>query len=183
MTPHTTLRQPVRTLAARSRLSYPSSRARVVPPCRQASLTPALPPAFEAFCALHRDRYLDYARVHLPDDEAHSFVRGVLGELAVRWPYVVSHPNPSARAWTLLSARIRARRPLPAPLDTCPASQYDALVLHCLLEYSSTAAAETMGVEPSKIRYLVCSASPASRRAARLLRPDPPSGPVAGCRA
>ncbi|MFF7188490.1 hypothetical protein ACFZAR_25300 [Streptomyces sp. NPDC008222] len=164
-------------------MSSPSSRPRGVPPRQEAPLTPVLPPAFEAFCALHRDHYLDYARVHLPDDEAHGFVRGVLGELAVRWPYVVSHPNPSARAWTLLSARIRARRPLPAPLDTCPAPQYDALVLHCLLEYSSTAAAETMGVEPSKIRYLVCSASAATRRAARRLRPDPPGDLPRGCRA
>ncbi|WP_326757395.1 hypothetical protein OHB35_00455 [Streptomyces phaeochromogenes] len=133
-------------------------------------LTPALPPAFEAFCALHRDLYLDYARAHLPEADARRAVSSALGELAVRWPHIVSHPNPAARAWTLLSARIRTQRPVPPPLSDCPALQYDALVLHCLLDYS-TAAAEVMGQDPSKIRYLVCSAPAQSRTAARRLAP------------
>ncbi|MGI3202548.1 hypothetical protein ACRJ4W_37590 [Streptomyces sp. GLT-R25] len=56
-------------------------------------------------------------------------------------------------------------------MSDCPALQYDALVLHCLLDYSSTAAAEVMGQDPSKIRYLVCSAPLRSRTAVRRLAP------------
>ncbi|MFC8663641.1 hypothetical protein [Streptomyces sp. NPDC057199] len=130
-------------------------------------LTPALPPAFEAFRALHGERYLDYACAHLPESDARRAVSSALGELAVRWPHIVSHPNPAARAWALLSARIRTQRPVPPQLSDCPALQYDALVLHCLLDYSSTAAAEVKGQDPSKIRYLVCSAPAQSLTAAR----------------
>ena len=72
---------------------------------------------------------------------------------------------------TLLSARIRTQRPVPPPLSDCPALQHDALVLHCLLDYSSSAAAEVMGQDPGKIRYLVCSAPVRSRTAARRLAP------------
>ncbi|MEU9554115.1 hypothetical protein [Streptomyces fumanus] len=141
---------------------------------QQAPLTPALPPAFEAFCALHRDRYLDYARAHLPDGEAHRLVRAVLGELAVTWSRIVGHPNPAAQAWALVGGRVREARPLPPPLERCPAQQYDALVLHCLLGHSSGDTATVMGLEPSKIRYLVCSAPAACRRAVRQLKPAPP---------
>lgn len=48
-------------------------------------------------------------------------------------------------------------------------------MLHCLPDYSSTAAAEAMGQDQSKISYLVCSAPPpaqlrtAARRAAAQL--------------
>ena len=169
MTRHTPV-QPRCTTATDTAVPRPRSESphALRPP---AVLTPALPPAFEAFCALHRDRYFDYARAHLPEAEARRAVRSALGELAVRWPHIVSHPNPAARAWALLSARIRTQRPVPPPLSDCPALQYDALVLHCLLDYSSTAAAEAMGQDPSKIRYLVCSAPAQSRTAARRLAP------------
>ncbi|MFC8662832.1 hypothetical protein [Streptomyces sp. NPDC057199] len=94
-----------------------------------------------------------------------------LGELAVRWPHIVSHPNPAARVWTLLSARIRTQRPVLPPLSDCPALQYDALVLHCLLDCSSSAAAEAMEQDPSNVRYVVCSAPTQSRTAVRCLVP------------
>ncbi|WP_434097887.1 IS5 family transposase [Streptomyces mirabilis] len=70
------------------------------------------------------------------------------------------------------SAYIRTQRPVPPPLSDGPALQYDALVLNCLLDYSSAAAAEVMGQDPSKIRYLVCSAPPQPRTVARRLRPS-----------
>ncbi|MFJ9481936.1 hypothetical protein ACIRRI_44340 [Streptomyces mirabilis] len=169
MTQHTTAQPRCITT---SRTPAPRPRSESPHPRPPASLTPALPPAFEAFCTLHRDRYLDYARAHLPEMDAHRVVRCALGELAVRWPHIVSHPNPVARAWTLLSAYIRTQHPVPPPLSDCPPLQYDALVLNCLLDYSSTAAAEVMGQDPSKIRYLVCSAPSQSRTAARRLRPS-----------
>jgi hypothetical protein len=130
---------------------------------------PPLPPAFEAFCALHRDCDLDYARAHLPESDARRAVSSALGELAIRWPHIVSHLNPAARVWTLLSARIRTQRPVPPPLSDCPTLHYDALVLHCLLDCSSSAAAEVMGQDPNKIRYVVCSAPAQSRTAVRRL--------------
>ncbi|MFI9650643.1 hypothetical protein ACIHAA_30790 [Streptomyces sp. NPDC052040] len=170
------LGQPVRTPAVRPRPPHPPRRTGADAARHEGPPPPALPPAFEAFCALHRDCYLAYARVHLPEEEAHRVVRGALNELAVRWPYVVAQHRPATPAWALVSARIRARHPRPAPLDACPPVQYDALVLHCLLEYSSTAAAETMGLEPSKIRYLVYSASAPARTAARRLRPGAEQG-------
>ncbi|GAA4800162.1 hypothetical protein [Streptomyces ziwulingensis] len=145
--------------------------ARPAWPRSQSPLTPALPPAFEAFCALHRDRWLDYARAHLPEGRAHRLVREMLGELAVTWAQIVGHPNPAARAWSLLSTRVHESRPLPPPLAVRAAEQHDALVLHCLLGYSSGDTAAVMGRDPSKIRYLVCSAPADCRRAVRQLRP------------
>ncbi|MGW1957627.1 hypothetical protein ACWCPI_33595 [Streptomyces sp. NPDC001920] len=136
-------------------------------------LDPALPPAFEAFCVLNRDSYLDYARAHLPPKQAHRLVCGVLGELAVGWCDIVSNLNPPGKAWTVLRARVRAAVPVPGVLDSCPAQQYDALVLHCRLGYSSTAAACVMGLDASKVRYLVLSATPARRHAVRHLAPRP----------
>lgn len=171
MTQHTTVQQQRRTPMPRGTAPRPYGGP-PQEPRHPAVLTPTLPPAFEAFCTLHRDRYLDYARAHLPENDARRTVRCALGELAVRWPHIVSHPNPAARAWTLLSAYIRTQHPVLPPLSDCPALQYDALVLHCRLDYSSTAAAEVMGQEPSKIRYLVCSAPPQSRTAARRLGPS-----------
>ncbi|MEV0183195.1 hypothetical protein AB0I54_28450 [Streptomyces sp. NPDC050625] len=140
-------------------------------PCDPARLTPALPPAYEAFCALNREGYLDYARVHLPSAQAHQLVRSVLGELAVGWTGIVSHPSPPARAWELMRSRVHTVARIPPVLETCPAQQYDALVLNCRLGYSSMAAASVIGLDASKVRYLVLSAPSERRRAVRHLQP------------
>lgn len=169
MTIHTT-RQPARSPFPRARITHPRASAL---PLESTSLAPSLPPAFEAFCTLNRDSYLDYARAHLPYQSARRLVCSVLGELAVRWTDIVSNPNPPARAWTLLRTRVHTIAPTVGVLETCSAYQYDALVLHCLLGYSSTAAATAMGTDPSKVRYLVLSATPARRQAIRHLQPQP----------
>jgi rhodanese-related sulfurtransferase len=169
MTAHAT-RQPTRTPAAPARIPRPRTSSL---PREPASLAPALPPAFEAFCALHRDTYLDYARAHLPPQQAHHLVCSVLGELAVGWRDIVSNPNPAARAWKLLRTRVQSTAPAPAMLGACPAQQYDALILHCRIGYSSTAAAAVMGLDPSKVRYLVLSATAARRQAVRHLSHQP----------
>ena len=168
---------PTRPLSAQARI--PRSRTSSNLPREPVSLVPALPPAFEAFCALHRDSYLDYAGAHLPPSQARRLVCSLLGELAVGWLDIVSNPNPPARAWTLLHARVQSAASPPAVLESCPAQQYDALVLHCRLGYSSARAAAEMGVDPSKIRYLVLSASPDRRHAVRHLHPEYPASRAA----
>jgi hypothetical protein len=175
MTTHAT-RQSTRTSAALARIPRPRTSS---PPREPASLAPALPPAFEAFCALNRDSYLDYARAHLPPKQAHRLVCSVLGELAVGWLDIVGNPNPSARAWKQLRTRVQSTAPAPAVLEACPAQQYDALVLHCLIGYSSAAAAAVMGLDASKVRYLVLSATAARRQAVRHLHPRPAAFRVA----
>lgn len=165
---HTT-RLPVRTPTAPARIPRP--RASHSLPRRPTRLDPVLPPAFEAFCVLNRDSYLDYSHVHLPSQQAHRLVCRVLGELAVGWHAIVSNPNPSAKAWAVLRTRVEAAAPAPRGLDACPAQQYDALVLHCRLGYSSMAAACVMGLDPSKVRYLVLSATAAHRHVVRQLSP------------
>ncbi|MER6425511.1 hypothetical protein [Streptomyces sp. NPDC001137] len=169
MTTHAT-RQSTCPPAAPARIPRPRTSSL---PREPASLTPALPPAFEAFCALNRDSYLDYARAHLPPTQAHRLVCSVLGELAVGWCDIVSNPNPPARAWALLRTRVQTAAPAPITLDACPAQQYDALVLHCRLGYTSAAAAAVMGLDASKVRYLVLSATTARRQAVRHLSPRP----------
>jgi hypothetical protein len=61
MTRHTCVQRrcitTARTSAPRPRSESPHM------PRPPALLTPALPPDFEAFCTLYRDRYLDYSRV------------------------------------------------------------------------------------------------------------------------
>jgi len=170
MTTHAT-RQSTCTPAAPARLPRP--RTSPLPREPTSSLAPALPPAFEAFCALNRDNYLDYARAHLPPEQAHHLVCSVLGELAVGWLDIVSNPNPPARAWRLLRTRVQTAAPAPVVLEACPAQQYDALVLHCRLGYSSADAAAVMGVDASKVRYLVLSATADRRQAVRHLSPRP----------
>ncbi|MFE7892717.1 hypothetical protein [Streptomyces sp. NPDC057412] len=170
MTTHTT-HQPSRTPTTLTHRPHP--HLTTPPHDPQTPPTPTLPPAFEAFCALNRTGYLDYARAHLPPHQAHHLVCHVLGELAVHWSDIVSHPNPAARAWSVLRTRIQAAAPAPDTLDTCPAQQYDALVLQCRLGYSSTAAASMTGLDPSKIRYLLLSATAAHRHAVRHLHPHP----------
>lgn len=170
MTTHTA-HQPSRTPTALARIPHPHISTTL--PREPTPLAPALPPAFEAFCVLNRASYLDYARAHLPPKQAHQLVCRVLGELAVSWCDIVSNSNPPARAWTLLRTRVQAAAPAPGALDACSAQQYDALVLHCRLGYSSTAAALVTGLDPSKIRYLVLSATAAHRQAVRHLHPRP----------
>ncbi|MDC2960402.1 hypothetical protein PO587_38860 [Streptomyces gilvifuscus] len=164
---------PVPPLSAQTR--FPHSRTNSRLPHEAVSLVPTLPPAFEAFCALNRDSYLDYARAHLPHSPARRLVCSLLGELAVGWLNIVSNPNPPARAWMLLRTRVQSAASHPTVLETCPAQQYDALVLHCRLGYSSAQAATVMGVDPSKIRYLVLSASSEHRQAVRHLHPLSPA--------
>ncbi|MFI6661499.1 hypothetical protein ACIBL8_38965 [Streptomyces sp. NPDC050523] len=168
MTTHTS-HQSTRTTCAQPRIPRPRTGSGA--PREPGSPTPVLPPAFEAFCALNRDSYLDYARAHLPHIQAHRLVCGLLGELAIGWLDIVSSPNPQARAWTLLHTRIQAAAPAPAALEDCPMLQYGALVLHCRLGYSSTAAAAVMGLDASKVRYLVLSATSSRRQAVRHLHP------------
>ena len=121
------------------------------------ALTPpalALPPAFQAFYALHHARYLAYAQAHLDASEAEVAVRDAFGNLVTHWPSIVSQPNPTAHAWQQLADRVHSqstRLPIPArsPLH------YDALILHQMLGYSVKDTADATGQDPSKIRYLV----------------------------
>ncbi|MQY40853.1 hypothetical protein SRB17_88860 [Streptomyces sp. RB17] len=139
-------------------------------PCEPGNLASALPPAFEAFYALNRDTYLDHA--HLPHIQDHRLICSLFGELAAGWLHIVGDLNPSARAWTLLHTRVRAAASAPVSLETCPAEQYDALVLHCRLGYGIAAVAAAMGLDASKVHYLVLSATSNRRQAVQHLHPQ-----------
>ncbi|WP_275465988.1 sigma factor-like helix-turn-helix DNA-binding protein [Streptomyces noursei] len=142
------------------RAPVPGGRPAVVPPAV------TLPPAFEALYALHGARYLGYALAHVAEPAAARVLGEAMGEVAIRWADIVRRPNPAACAWTVVSARIRARSGGtgldPADLTPglfervglChPALEYDAFVLHDVLGYSVEETAEAMGAEVSRVRY------------------------------
>ncbi|WP_053170699.1 hypothetical protein [Streptomyces sp. SBT349] len=134
-----------------------------------------LPPDCEAFLALHRPRYLSYARLHLPDTAADEAVGAVFEQLFTRWRHVLSHPDPAAYAWSLFATRVRARRP-PRPWQALSHAEYDAFALHHLLGYPLPDVAAAMGAEPEAVHSLLRSATVATalRRAGPV--PDPRPG-------
>jgi hypothetical protein len=115
-----------------------------------------LPAAFRAFHALHHPCYLAYARAHLHPDDAHAAVREAFGHVAAHWSAIVSHANPTARAWEHFARCIDARTS-PLPLNTDRALEYQAVVLHHIAGCSVTVTADTTGRHPSEIRHLLRS--------------------------
>ncbi|MDX3229235.1 sigma-70 region 4 domain-containing protein [Streptomyces sp. ME19-01-6] len=111
-----------------------------------------LPLAFQAFHHLHYERYLEYARAHLPETKAIRAVREAFGCLATHWPYIVSRLNPTSCAWSWFTTRIRIGS-CPVVTAVCP-SQYDAVLLHYVLGHPIKEAAALMGEHPSRVRYL-----------------------------
>ncbi|MEU9490054.1 hypothetical protein AB0D83_41665 [Streptomyces decoyicus] len=129
----------------------------------------ALPPAFEAFYALHYAPYLDYAQAHLSLAEATTCINTVFGTLISRWDTLVGSYNPTAEAWDHLSRQVRQSTPrLAMPGDR--ALHYDIQVL-ATLGYTAATIAAITGRDPSKIRYLSrTSATPAPARTRRVAR-------------
>ncbi|MFE3652579.1 hypothetical protein [Streptomyces sp. NPDC059122] len=130
----------------------------------------ALPPAFEAFYALHYACYLGYALAHVPEPAASRVLGEAMGEVVIRWADIVRRPNPAACAWILVSARIRQRSEGPGrdladlalrhraqPALRHPALEYDAFVLHDVLGHSVEDTAEAMGEEISRVRYALAA--------------------------
>nr|WP_260860004.1 hypothetical protein [Streptomyces cupreus] len=113
-----------------------------------------MPPAFLAFHALHHPHYLAYAGAHLQPEDAHAAVREAFGHVVAHWSAIVSHPNPTARAWEHFTRCIDARTP-PLPLNTNRTLEYQAVVLHLIAGCSIPVTADTTGQHPSKIRYLL----------------------------
>ncbi|MCF3171740.1 hypothetical protein IPZ61_00010 [Streptomyces sioyaensis] len=114
-------------------------------------VTPALvlPPAFEAFYALHYAPYLDYAQAHLSLAEATTCINTVFGTLISRWDTLVGSYNPTAEAWDHLSRQVRQSTPLLSmPGDRT--LHYDVQQVLATLGYT----AAITGRDPSKIRYL-----------------------------
>ena len=153
--------------AAPSRVPAQKAARRAVP-----AVPPvvALPPAFEAFYALHCARYLGYALAHAGEPAASRMVGEAMGEVAIRWADIVRRPNPAACAWLPVRTRIRPRSrcPGPAPEGAAwgnpdgsglrqPPLEYDAFVLHEVLGYSVAEAAEVMGEEASRVRYALAA--------------------------
>ncbi|WP_053730693.1 sigma-70 family RNA polymerase sigma factor [Streptomyces sp. WM6378] len=69
----------------------------------------AMPPAFWAFHARYHRPYLEYARIHLGDDEAaHDLVDGTFIYLAVVWGAATEQENIGSYAWVLLKERVWA---------------------------------------------------------------------------
>ncbi|MGW7603213.1 hypothetical protein [Streptomyces antimycoticus] len=115
-----------------------------------------MPPAFQAFYALHHARYSAYAQAHLTTSEAEAVVGETFGNLVTHWPYIVSRPNPTAHAWQQLVDHVHSRSPR-LPLPARSPLHYATLILHHILGYPIKDTADATGQEPSKIRYLALS--------------------------
>jgi DNA-directed RNA polymerase specialized sigma24 family protein len=124
------------------------------------------PPDFEAFLALHRERYLAYARVHLPSAAAEEEVTAVFEHLLSLWQRVLRCPNPASYAWYLLTSRVRLRCPGPSAAGAAPGgdgarrpartpAEHDAHTLHHVLGYPLREVAAVMGEDPGTVRYLL----------------------------
>ncbi|MBO8187659.1 hypothetical protein [Streptomyces spirodelae] len=77
-----------------------------------------VPVEFAAFCALYRQRYLEYAHSRLSDARrADSAVRQALAELAEQWDQALRSPHTNAYAWRVLTQHIRAHAHPPTPQE------------------------------------------------------------------
>ena len=94
------------------------------PDTAEGPLSLALPLDFAAFCELHYQHYLCYARTRITDrHSAQHAVQAALGGIAMRWPYLLASSDPAAYAWRLLEHRIQHHT------DTC-GELTDATLLH-----------------------------------------------------
>ncbi|UCM91101.1 hypothetical protein [Streptomyces marincola] len=127
------------------------------PPARGAGGLTArrLPPDCEAFLALHRVRYLRYARLHLPGPVADDTVAAVFDHLFMRWRRVLSGANPASYAWHLLTHRTRDR--VTRRCAALSPAQYDAYALHHVLGYGPSDVATAMGEAPATVDSLLRS--------------------------
>ncbi|GGU60861.1 hypothetical protein GCM10010211_27150 [Streptomyces albospinus] len=136
----------------------------------------ALPPAFEAFYALHFERYLGYTLAHVDEPAASRALGEAVGEVVIRWADIVRRPNPAAYAWTLFRTRIRTRgttrvrssRPA-GPNSRHTSLGYDVFVLHEVLGYTVEEAAEVMGEEVSRVRCVLAAGRRVAASAGRAL--------------
>lgn len=137
--------------------TVPTGTARAV-----GAMDVALPATFEAFYALHHDRYLAYARAHMNSTAAAAALREAFGELATHWSHILRRPNPTAEAWEKLVRRVGRRAPTLAA-GTSSYIQYQVVVLHHLAGCSVNAVADTTGLEPCRVRYLLRTWLPAGQ--------------------
>ncbi|MFG2960797.1 sigma factor-like helix-turn-helix DNA-binding protein [Streptomyces sp. NPDC048291] len=136
-----------------------------------------LPLEYTAFCQLHQEDYLRYARERVQDAwMSRRVVQAALGQLATIWPAVISSPRPAAVAWRLLNALVssavpeRTAPPSAQAADAMhrmlPPGQADALILRCRLSLSEQRAAELMGVEaPAVASQLLMAQRELAKRA------------------
>ncbi|GAA2942137.1 sigma factor-like helix-turn-helix DNA-binding protein [Streptomyces enissocaesilis] len=119
-------------------------------------LTVRLPLDYTAFCLLHRDAYLRYARARLTDaGTSRAAVEAALGQLALIWPTALSSSCPAAVAWRLLGHQITLSVEQAAPAAVghedlhgrLPAAQADAVLLCHHLSLTPRQAAALMGVQ------------------------------------
>ncbi|MEU6807714.1 hypothetical protein ABZ920_01540 [Streptomyces sp. NPDC046831] len=123
----------------------------------QPGIEVVLPLEYTAFCLLHQEGYLRYARERVQDTwMSRQIVEVALGNLATIWPTVISSPRPAAVAWRLLDAlissalrdhRARAAQSKDVVHRLLPPAQADAVILCCRLHLSEARAADLMGVE------------------------------------
>ncbi|MFK4152931.1 hypothetical protein ACI2LV_13250 [Streptomyces fungicidicus] len=123
----------------------------------QLAIEVVLPLEYTAFCLLHQEGYLSYARERVQDAwMSRQIVEVALGNLATIWPTVISSPRPAAVAWRLLDAlissalrdrRVQAAQPADVVYQLLPPAQADAVILCCRLHMSEEQAADLMGLE------------------------------------
>ncbi|MGD3106144.1 hypothetical protein [Streptomyces sp. YGL11-2] len=136
----------------------------------------ALPPAFEAFYALHFERYLGYTLAHVGEPAATRVLGEAVGEVVIRWADLVRRSNPAADAWTLFRTRIRTRGStrlrngrLTELNGRHAALGYDVFVLHEVLGYPVEEVAEVMGEEVSRVRCVLAAGRRVAASAGRAL--------------
>ncbi|MGW2858196.1 hypothetical protein [Streptomyces sp. NPDC001205] len=168
--------------------------------CAKPTVTIALPVAYTAFCLLHQNAYLRYARFRLGEwDAARVCVQGALGELVMMWPQMMGSARPSAMAWQVLRTWVTAagrrsgnRR---APLPRLSAVQEDTVVLSHELSLPEPAIASVMGLDEgtvtSHLRHAartrasdhpLVRAGTSTKTGTPLTASSPPSGAFRPCR-
>lgn len=137
--------------------------------------TMAMPIAFTAFCELHHDRYLRYARLRITDPRAAEHaVQATFGDLALHWPHILRSANLTAYAWSVLKLRITetlrachghakdrdqvvadepASQAIRRVRVQLPENQADIAALHYLLHLSPTEIAQIIGADRDTVNY------------------------------
>ncbi|MFD9484619.1 hypothetical protein ACFWBX_11550 [Streptomyces sp. NPDC059991] len=126
-----------------------------------------LPVEYTAFCLQYQGAYLRYALLRLPSREtARACVAGALGELVTMWPAVIGSGRPSAVAWGVLRAWVRAAGGFTlGGTQTLTLAQDDALLLRQELQLSDTAIASVMGLDRGTVTSHLRHAERTRRRA------------------
>jgi RNA polymerase sigma-70 factor (ECF subfamily) len=142
--------------------------------------TVGLPPAFEAFFAMNAARYTTYAQLHLPEDTVRAAVYSAFDVILQNWEVFLGHPQPAAWAWQVLRRSVAEQAGTVSPqlvlgqamrdarntfggmtsdlglftaIAELPDRQFDVIVLHYVLGYSTQHISELLGLAAATVRF------------------------------